>query len=118
MRSRRFFFAAAAVAAANIALLALGMAPALGGSTTVETQEFKFIPDTITVKVGDSIIFKNTGQAPHTATAKDKSFDTGNINAGESKTVTFSKAGSIAFVCTYHESLGMVGTINVEGAAA
>jgi plastocyanin len=98
-------------------LLPAAMAPAQE-QQVVETQDNVFSPAEITVGVGDTIEFRNTGKAPHTATADDRSFDTGNLNAGQSKTITFSKAGSFNYNCIYHEALGMVGTIVVNAAGA
>jgi len=96
----------------------ISMAMTVGAQTTeVETQDNKFAPETITVEAGGTITFKNTGKDAHTATAEDKSFDTGNLSAGQSKTVTVKTAGTFKYICIYHESLGMVGTITVTGAA-
>lgn len=75
-----------------------------------------FAPSTINVNVGDTVTFRNTGALPHTATAKDRSFDTGNLNAGESKPVTFTKAGTFDLVCIYHEAQGMVAKLVVQEA--
>lgn len=100
---------------ALLALMALPAAVAVAQeSHVVETQDNVFDPEEITISVGDSIEFQNTGRAPHTATAEDGSFDTGNLNAGQSRTITFNEAGTIEYICIYHESLGMVGTIVVE----
>src|SRR5882757_9164690 len=58
-----------------------GRAPSQAAGNTVEATEsggganFVFVPDTITVKTGDTVTFKNTGKVPHTATADDGSFD-------------------------------------------
>jgi plastocyanin len=76
-----------------------------------------FAPPTLTIQAGDRITFRNVGNLPHTATAKDGSFDTGNLNAGQSRTVRVTKSGTIDYVCTYHETLGMVGQVSVEGTA-
>ncbi|PZS02881.1 MAG: hypothetical protein DLM69_03530, partial [Candidatus Chloroheliales bacterium] len=53
-----------------------------GGSTTVELQDYKFVPANITVNVGGSINFVNKGAVTHTATAGDGSWDSGNLDAG------------------------------------
>lgn len=92
------------------------MAAAVPAQTTeVEAQDNKFDPPSITVAVGATVTFKNTGKLPHNATAEDESFETGNLNAGQSsKPITLTKAGTFKYVCTYHESLGMTGTIVVE----
>jgi plastocyanin len=80
------------------------------------TTAWKFEPAQLTVKVGDTVTFQNTGSQPHTATADDNSFDTGATSAGESKTITFSKAGTFAFHCSFHP--WMKGTVTVSGSGA
>jgi plastocyanin len=82
-------------------------------SQSVSIRDFSFAPRSVTVSVGDSVTFRNTGKEAHTATAKDGSFDTGNLNAGRSGTVTLRKAGSFSYFCKPHAF--MTGTINVSG---
>ncbi|MGH2709050.1 MAG: cupredoxin domain-containing protein, partial [Actinomycetota bacterium] len=86
---------------------------ALAEEKVVETRDNVFAPPEVTVRVGDSVSFKNTGQLPHTATADDGSWDTGNLDAGESKSITFEKEGTLSYNCLYHKPLGMVGTLVV-----
>ena len=95
-------------------------APAQGAAPTVNATEdgsnFLFKPNQVTVQVGQSVTFKNTGQVPHTATADDQSWDSGNLDPGASFTTPkFTKAGTITFKCTYHALQGMTGTIAVQG---
>ena len=73
--------------------------------------DFKFTPATLTVHVGDTVTWTNTGQQPHTATANDHSFDTGVLNKGASGSHTFTQAGSFSYFCTIHPF--MHGTIVV-----
>jgi len=101
-----------------------GRAPSQAAGNTVEATEtggganFVFVPDTITVKTGDTVTFKNTGKVPHTATADDGSFDFTPLNAGDSKTTPpFTKPGTFGYKCTYHAALGMIGKVVVTGAA-
>lgn len=68
----------------------------------VHIAQFKYAPDPVTVNAGDSVRFVNDDPIAHTATAVDKSFDTGNLDQGKSATVTFSKAGTYDYLCTYH----------------
>ena len=79
-------------------------------------SDFKFSPKTVTVNEGDSVTFTNDGPTVHTATAEDGSFDTGNLNAGDSDTVTFDSAGTIAYICTPHPF--MKGTVVVQAASS
>lgn len=62
------------------------------------------------VKVGDTITWVNRDTVPHTATARDKSFDV-RVQQGQSVSMVVKKAGSIAFYCIYHPA--MRGTLAV-----
>jgi plastocyanin len=99
-------------------------APAQAAGNTVEATEtggganFVFVPQSITIKTGDTVTFKNTGKVPHTATADDSSYDFTPLNPGDSKTTpAFTKPGTYTYKCSYHATLGMTGTIVVTGAA-
>jgi plastocyanin len=84
-------------------------------SDSVTIKNFAFSPSTITVNVGDTIKWTNQDSAPHTATAKDGSFDTGNLDKGDSGSHTFSKVGTFAYICSVHPS--MKATVVVKSAA-
>ena len=84
-------------------------------ATGVTIKDFKFSPASITVHVGDTITWTNQDIAPHTATASDGSFDTGTINKGKSGSATFSKAGTIPYICSIHPN--MKGTVVVAAAS-
>lgn len=86
-------------------------------TVTIQASEFKFSQPSGPVAVGDTIVFRNTGAAPHNAVASDGSFKTDTIQPGSQQTVQVNKAGSIAFVCTFHESVGMKSTLTVAAAA-
>jgi LPXTG-motif cell wall-anchored protein len=104
-------------------VLIMGGAMLLGGagiaqaaSTMVEAQDFEFSPKTISIDPGDSITFTNTGDATHTATADNGSFDTGDIKPGATQTITVKAPGTYPFYCKYHGGpggVGMSGTITV-----
>jgi plastocyanin len=74
---------------------------AAGGGSTVTISNFEFAPDTLQVKVGDTVTVENKDSAEHTVTATDNSFDTGRFASG-TKTFTVSKAGRFEYVCTVH----------------
>ncbi len=79
-----------------------------------------FTPKIVTVTAGTVINFTNTGTAAHTATSDTGAavtFDSGNLNPGATYSTTMPAAGGviITYHCTYHQSLGMVGTIVVLG---
>jgi plastocyanin len=85
-------------------------------ATGVTIKNFLFAPRAITVHVGDSVSWTNQDSAPHTATANDGSFDTGQLAKGKSGSHTFTKAGTFAYICSIHPS--MKGTVTVAAAVA
>jgi len=107
----------AVLAAAAMFALVIG-GPAQAASHSVSAVDFQFSPATLTINVGDSVTWtNNASQTPHTATADGGSFDSGNLDPGQSYTHTFSSAGTFAYHCQYHQSQGMVGTIVVQAGA-
>ena len=90
--------------------------PAQSGDE-VQIKDFLFKPEAITVAAGSKITFTNEDTAPHTATSgpspsADGVFDTDILQKGESKAVTFAKAGTFAYFCTLHPF--MKGTVIVR----
>jgi plastocyanin len=90
------------------------------GTITVEGNEFKFTPATLTVKKGQQVkvTFKNTGQYPHNFIVDELNVKSNTIQPGQSDTVTFtpSKTGAFTYYCGVdaHEQKGMKGTITVQ----
>ena len=82
-------------------------------SRTVTIADFSFSPKSVTVSVGDSVTWRNTGDEVHTATAKDGSFDTGNLDTGQSGSHTFNKAGTFSYFCKPHAF--MTASVTVTG---
>lgn len=64
----------------------------------------RYIPSTITVKVGQAVTFTNVSNATHTVTATaDNGFNSNDIGTGgASWTYTPSKAGRYPYYCIYH----------------
>ncbi|MEO7804850.1 MAG: plastocyanin/azurin family copper-binding protein [Actinomycetota bacterium] len=98
-------------------ILPLVALPAGAASTTVEAQDFKFVDSQITIESGDTVTFKNAGEAPHNAVASDGSFKTALLNSGDEEKVVITGSGDIAYKCTIHPDQ-MKGVITVLAAAA
>lgn len=79
----------------------------------VVLSDISFEPNEITVDPGTTITFVHEdGGIPHTVTADDGSFDSGQIADGDVFTVTVDEAGEIPFFCEIHPGQ-MQGTIQV-----
>jgi plastocyanin len=115
----------AVVATALVALLvstACQSQSAAGNTVelTVATTEFKFSPDTITVKVGDHVkvtLDNSKGTLKHDFVQPDLNINA-SVEAGQKTTFEFTptKAGTFDFTCDVpgHKDAGMVGKIIVQ----
>ena len=72
-----------------------------------------FSPNPTTMRVGQTVAWKNTDTTAHDATQDASKFQTGTVNAGAtSNALTMSAAGTFTYHCTIHP--GMVGTLVVQ----
>jgi plastocyanin len=65
-------------------------------------QDFRFQPARLEIAAGTTVVWTNNGQVMHTVSAEDGSFDSGPIEPGERRDITFSRPGSFPFHCTPH----------------
>ena len=86
-----------------------GGAPETTGSASgfgkVIISDFRFQPTTMNVTVGTTLAWTNEDSAPHTATAKNASFDTGRLDNGQSGQVIFDAPGTFDYKCKIHPSM-------------
>ena len=87
----------------------------------VNIQNFAFNPGTITVRVGQQVVWVNHDSAPHTTTSGSCSggtctpapgWDSGTLNRGQSFAFTFTTAGTFTYFCRIHGA-SMQGTVVV-----
>jgi plastocyanin len=78
----------------------------------VVIEGMAFAPKVLTVNRGDRVVWVNRDLFPHTATAEDRSFDSGEIPAGKSWSYVARRSDRFAYVCTLHP--GMKGTLLVR----
>ena len=72
-----------------------------------------FAPNPTTMRVGQTVAWKNNDTIVHNATQDASRFATGNVNAGAtSAPIAMGTAGTFAYHCTIHP--GMVGTLVVQ----
>jgi len=73
-----------------------------------------FTPSVVTVVLGvnNTVMWTNADSVPHTVTANDGSFSSGNMNPGDTYVLTFTSAGNYTYHCSYHP--WMKGTIVVK----
>jgi len=91
-------------------------------TVTVKLDDLRFSPAQITVKVGTTVAFTNTGEVAHdviNASLQNPSatpaFASPIIPPGGTWSYTFDQAGSFSILCNVagHAQAGMVGTVTV-----
>src|SRR3954447_3985475 len=78
-------------------------------SASVNMGDFFFSPASVTIAVGDTVTWHNSGQAPHNATGDGIS--TGTIDPGGSGSHPFNAAGTFSYICAIRPQ--MKGTVRV-----
>jgi plastocyanin len=88
-----------------------------------------FEPGTVTIKIGDTVEWRNVGNEVHHATtdpsmaincgdvgspAGAETFDSGFLKPGATFSHTFKVAGTYRYACAVHETSGMIGKIVVK----
>jgi plastocyanin len=79
---------------------------------TVAIDGVTFTPATLTVTVGDTVVWVNKDPFPHTVTSPAGAFDSHTMAPGQSWRYTPIKAGVFPYVCTLHPT--MQATLTVE----
>ena len=73
----------------------------------------RFSPSTVTIAVGDRVRVVNDDTSHHTFTDAGV-FDSGDLGPSTSYSYRFTRAGTFDFVCSYHQGVGMKGTVTVR----
>lgn len=76
-----------------------------GTSESAAIRDFAFTPGNLQVPVGAKVTWTNYDDAPHSATARGGTWDSGILSKGDSKTLTFDTAGDYTYYCTVHPSM-------------
>lgn len=97
--------------AAALPLVAAAATAKAQTTHTVTIQGFEFQPANLTISPGDTVIWVNQDDAPHTATAIRGGLDTGTLNKGEQKGFRFTTSGTIEYRCDIHPAMRATLTI-------
>ncbi|MEX2183052.1 MAG: cupredoxin domain-containing protein [Chloroflexota bacterium] len=87
-------------------------------TVSVDAIDFTYGPESITIEVGDRVTWTNRGDAPHTATSEEDSFDSGILMSGEAFTHRFDTPGVFSYLCTLHPEMRGSVVVTAAGAAA
>jgi len=71
-------------------------------TTEVSIEGFAFKPAEINVPVGSTVTWNNKDSVIHTVTARDGTFDSGSLSAGDTFSYTFEVEGTFEYYCVFH----------------
>jgi plastocyanin/uncharacterized membrane protein len=94
-------------------MMGVGAGPTAPAGTSVRLAGSRFEPSTLTIAPGETVRWFNDDALPHTVSATDGAWDSGNLAPGQGFEHRFDKSGSYPYLCRYHP--GMAGTIRVQG---
>jgi len=79
----------------------------------VDITNFSFVPEEINIKKGDTVVWTEKDEAPHTVTAsnKDDLLASEILNKDDTYSFTFDKVGTFNYRCKLHAA--MSGVVNV-----
>ena len=105
-----------ALAASGLAVALVATPAGVAAADRARTHEvviqgLLYVPETLTVRPGDVVVWINKDPFPHTVTAAGV-FDSGSIAAGKSWRFTAKKPGTHSYLCTLHTT--MKGILRVE----
>lgn len=93
-------------------------------------DQLRFDPERLTLRVGNTVVWRTVGAVPHTSTADPEKamdpeehvqlpegaerWDSGLVNRNEEFERTFEVPGEYTYFCIPHEAAGMIGYLTVE----
>ena len=84
---------------------------AAASTATVQIENFKFAPATLTVAAGTTVMWKNVDDAPHRIGGKNGTFASAALDTDDTFSHTFTTPGEFPYICSLHPY--MVGKIFV-----
>ena len=106
--TRRAAATGGAMAVAFAALLGLREgreAPPAPRRHVVEIRSFRFEPGRLAAAPGDTVVWINRDMVPHTATADDRGWDSGELASGASWSRVVPAGGLGEYLCSYHPTM-------------
>jgi plastocyanin len=78
----------------------------------VDVGENYYAPVNVTISVGETVTWTNSGVQGHTVTADDNSWGDDDLEPGQTYSHTFTAPGVYPYFCVLHD--GQTGTITVQ----
>ena len=97
--------------ALSATLFALVPLPAFADAQVV-MKNFDFAPMAVTIKHGETVVWKNLDGEPHTVVSPDGTFRSPALDQNDTFKFTFTKPGVYKYLCSIHPR--MMATVTVQ----
>jgi plastocyanin len=88
-------------------------APVRADEIVVTIENFTFSPQTVTIRPGDTVIWKNGDDIPHSVVEQDRAFRSPPLDTGDAFSMAFTELGEVDYYCGFHPM--MLGKVIVSG---
>jgi plastocyanin len=86
--------------------------PSGGNSNKISIANMSFVASAITVTKGTTVTWTNNDYTTHTVTANDNSFNSNDLDYGNTYSHTFDSTGTFSYHCSIHPD--MTGSVVVK----
>ncbi|MGH9521424.1 MAG: cupredoxin domain-containing protein [Terriglobales bacterium] len=80
-------------------------ATASTGAVSVSIKNFEYSPQTLTVRVGTTVTWKNLDEEPHTVRGTDDQIRSNALDQNDTYSVKFDKPGTYKYGCSIHPQM-------------
>ncbi len=71
----------------------------------ITIKDFMYAPMQLTVKAGDTVIWKNMDEEPHTIVSLDGAFRSMALDQNDTFSMVFAKPGTYRYICSIHPQM-------------
>jgi plastocyanin len=100
----------------GLLLLFFSQTAAQAATVNISLANFTFTPKVANVAQGNTALWTNSVTTSHTTTSDTTmpiAWDSGTLTQNQTFSRAFTMAGKFTYHCTFHQGLGMVGTVSV-----
>ena len=90
----------------------IGRTEGSGKVVAVAIRSFKFVPNEVNIKAGETVVWTNEDSAPHTVESSDGTLKSDELSKSDTYSYTFTKPGKYGYICGIHPS--MKGSVTVQ----
>jgi plastocyanin len=91
-----------------VGVLLIGARPAAPKSYALRIEQYEYKPETLTVALGDTVVWENRDIVTHTVTSDNAPWDSGDLDTKKHYRLIASERGRTAYHCEIHPAMHAV----------